>query len=234
MSCKNPFVIVLTIICLCSSSNYVSSNDNVIGDITSIAENSTLNNISLISEHRNLLSETNNSNSDSEIMLHPSNNVFKLLNDKYMTLPVQQNNINVNNELNILDNKFNENNNDNIENDSEHAQQNNEAVALNIQEAKVNDGKKESFCKHLTTMTYGIVLLPMAIYGGIISNIRLGTNRITQDINNKLTEIRSETKEFVGIVCNDTMSAFGGCVTVLCSKVADISTKIYSVELKHM
>lgn len=59
---------------------------------------------------------------------------------------------------------------------------------INEQEAKADDEKKESLCKHLTTMTYGIVLLPMAIYGGIVSNIRLGTNHMTQGINNKLIE----------------------------------------------
>ena len=87
--------------------------------------------------------------------------------------------------------------------------------------------KKKSFCKHLTTMTYGIVLLPMAIYGGVVSNIKLGTNYMTQDISNKLTEIRNGTKEFAGVLCNDTISAFSGCVTILCSKVTSIGLNVF-------
>ena len=215
MNYKILFSIVVATIYICSISSYASVNDNgnIIENISGMTKNNILNNSSLSNEHMNLLSETNKSNS--EVILH-HNNILKLLNNGYSKLPVYRSNSDVNNKLNILHDSLKE------ENSIEKNDNNN--IILNISEQEIKIKNKESICKHLTTMTYSIALLPMAIYGGIISNIRLGTNRITQDINNKLTEIRNGTKEFSGVVCNNTMSAFGGCVTILCSKITNVGT----------
>ena len=172
--------------------------------------------------NRHHVNHKDNNNDNTHQIEHSENNLEHSNNELHHNDSEYNNHENINNGNNHINNV----NNNNVRNSSEQKQNNNDAIALNIneQDVKADDKKKESFCKHLTTMTYGIVLLPMAIYGGIVSNIKLGANYMTQDISNKLTEIRNGTKEFSGVVCNNTMSAFGGCVTILCSKITNVGT----------
>lgn len=123
MKCKSIFSIIITTIYICNIQTNVSTNENIRNTYI------IFNNNSLSSDSMDLVNNT--INSDSDISLHSNNNT--LLNDKYMKLPLQKNNIIDNNnqksnEISIVidDNKFNITN-----------EQNNKDIILHVNDSKL-------------------------------------------------------------------------------------------------
>ena len=88
---------------------------------------------------------------------------------------------------------------------------------LNVHDAKVNNN--ESFCPSFTTVIQGVLLIPMTIYGSIISNIV---------VNNEMIRIRSKSRDLVGNACDETITSFMKCIKIIGNKTINVGTNILS------
>ena len=145
-----------------------------------------------------------------------------LMNNKGISSELESNiirniddNISVNSEQMELLPQLQENNAYNDENNIQN-------IELNIQDAKVKNN--DSLCNSFTTVIQGVLLIPMTVYGSIVSNIVVNNNENISSTNNEMIRIRSKSPELVGMSCNETITSFMKCIKIIGTKIINIST----------
>ena len=99
-------------------------------------------------------------------------------------------------------------------------------IVLNVHDAKVKNN--ESFCPSFTTVIQGVLLIPMTIYGSIISNIVVNNNKNISSSNNEMIRIRSKSRDLVGNACDETITSFMKCIKIIGNKTINVGTNILS------
>ncbi len=197
MKLKNivSFIIITNLI----SYNYsnASVNEEMKYNISDITENNT---------STDLFLQKNNNSSD--VILYPNNNIFELLNNGYNKLPVQQNNNDTNNIINIVNVNLNK---DNI----------NEVVL-----SKYNN-KKDRLCGTITNTLINIVLIPTAAYNNVVSRlVRIAKSNIP-NVNTTMDELNNVSKKMINISFDNTVNSIVECIKALGNKAISISTSTF-------
>lgn len=193
---------IIATICICNininASSYLKIND--ISD-----------NVSVNSEQMELLSKSKSDDNNSYMSLYE--NKSEQVNYGYIKLPVQQNNININNMFNLSSNNFNKSSN--ID------------TTCNIikQNLQMKEKNNKSLCYYFTNTIKGIITIPVLLGSYAVSMSKFGTDNYKSS-NIAISNLQNGSKEVMWISFDNTIKNFQNTTSTVWNYVTSINSNV--------